>query len=462
MQKQQIIEQMQALRRYALGVHPRCWLTLHREDSHLVRFANSGVSLNTRETLVRVNAQLFEENRSASATVLCDPADLVSMQQAVDRAKELLAFASPLSYTPTFVELSETSVDEQGYDPALADTSNEDILSYVNQAVQGLETEDISLSGSFSVGSTQTLSLSTASEHYVYWRASDAQVTLVLASLKDKWEINAEQSATRLTDLDAAALHSRLTFLWERYRQSPAVQLPLDDYTVVFGEAATAEYLSYLCFLGVDGGSMMRGQSIHQETDIGRQVLSEKLTLYEDPGCLDAFSIPTDMYGRKRQAKAWIDKGVLTGFIWTQDNADEYAQEATGHSLEHASFRMAAGDTPVNDLEALAALPRDRDILYVPYLHYTGLVNPSEGLVTGSSRFGALLFKQDGSIQVPYNVRFTQRLSELLGPKLRWLSTETVPYNSSSTYDARDPVAYVVPRMMCCEGIRVEISNSSY
>ena len=40
-------------------------------------------------------------------------------------------------------------------------------------------------------------------------------------------------------------------------------------------------------------------------------------------------------------------------------------------------------------LASLLNMPRERDVLYVPFLHYMGIVNPSKGIVTGSSRFGA-------------------------------------------------------------------------
>jgi hypothetical protein len=231
---------------------------------------------------------------------------------------------------------------------------------------------------------------------------------------------------------------------------------------VVFGAAATAEYLNFLSFLGGDGGMMKRDSSINSMDDIGKQKLSPQVTLIEDPACLDTFAMPVDGYGRAREARAIYDQGVFTGFIWSQSAADEYGEQATGHDVMHRSFRLAPGKTPVNGLEELSRMPRDCDILYVPYLHYTGLVNASEGLITGTSRFGALLFKQDGSVVVPYNVRFTEKLGDLFGDKLQWLSTETCAYNVSSTYDARDPEALVVPQLMCCDNVKVEISNQSY
>ncbi|MDI9521503.1 MAG: metallopeptidase TldD-related protein [Bacillota bacterium] len=462
MQIKQAVEQLKALRAYAISKNVRATLSLHREDSHLVRLANSGVSLNTSEALTRVSVTAYADKKTAGVQVMCDLADKETLLEAVDKASEMLQYASPLNYSPTFPVIDESSEDRAGYDEGLAHISNEDILAYINTAAEGLENEDIKLSGNFSVGSTLSINLSTATEHTVVWQATDAQITLVLSSLQDKWEINAEQSAARLSDLDPKAMRKRLSFLRDKYLTCEAQQLPLGPCRVVFGAAATAEYLSLLCYLGVDGGMMKRDNSINLKEDIGKQRLSEKVSLIEDPACLDTFAIPADNHGRRRKKKAWYDKGVFTGFIWTQDAADEHGETATGHDVAHLSYSLLPGDQKVNELEELSALAKEGDLLYVPYLHYTGVVNATEGLITGTSRFGALMFKQDGSIVVPYNVRFTEKLGDLFGEKLRWLSSETTVYNTSSTYDARNPEALAVPKLMCCDDVKVEISNKSY
>jgi hypothetical protein len=68
---------------------------------------------------------------------------------------------------------------------------------------------------------------------------------------------------------------------------------------------------------------------------------------------------------------------------------------------------LQAGTQDVGSLEALVALPRERDLLYIPFLHYMNIVNPTKGLMTASSRFGALLLglSTDGDHGRAYNVR---------------------------------------------------------
>ena len=123
---------------------------------------------------------------------------------------------------------------------------------------------------------------------------------------------------------------------------------------------------------------------------------------------------------------------------------------------------MGCGDHSAPNLQALASQERESDLLYIPYLHYMNIVNPSKALVTGSSRFGALLLKRDGSIVVPYNVRLTQSLLDLLGERVAWIAQETKPYNVSSSYGARNPTAIIVPKFMRVNGLEISHTNSSY
>jgi hypothetical protein len=131
------------------------------------------------------------------------------------------------------------------------------------------------------------------------------------------------------------------------------------------------------------------------------------------------FPFKRDFYGILRERFPIFTQGVFQGFTWYQDDADEFGAQPTGHTVTHPSLAIAGGELPVDSLQALVALPRDRDLLYIPFLHYMNIVNPSKAVITASSRFGALLLKADGSAAVPYNVRLTQSLLELFAGK-RW------------------------------------------
>ncbi len=461
--KDRILQTLRDLRAYALQKGYTVELDYHEEESSLMRFANSAISLNTNEHLIRINITAYDGPRKrASYELITDLEKFDEMKQGVDLAAEMAKVAQPLAYEPTPTVFAESFADESGYDAALAGLSNAEKLAYFNEMAAGLETEDIKLSGIFSNGATTIAQINTHAEHSQFFKFSDAQITAVLAHASLKWEVLAGQSAWRKADLDPAPLHHDLAFLLERYRQDQPLQLPLGVYDIVFGAEAIADLLNFMNWIGFNGGSMKRGFSMIGEDKVGQKVLSEKITLVDDPERPETFPFKRDFTGIPRRPFPLFERGVFKGFIWYQDDADEFGAQPTGHTVMHTSLVLHGGDEDVQTLEQLVRKPRQKDLLYIPYLHYMNLVNPSRGIITGSSRFGALLLKKDGSTAVPYNVRLTQSLLDLFGERVAWLARQTEVCNTSISYGPRNPRAIVVPKFMCVEGLEISHSNTSY
>jgi predicted Zn-dependent protease len=460
--KDRILQTLRDLRAYALSKKVEAVFFYHEEDSYLMRFANSAISLNTNEHLIRLEITTYEDRKRASYELITDLEKLEEMKQGVDIAAEMVKHAQPLNYQPTVPAYAESFADESGYDALLATISNEERLAYFNKAVEGLETKDIKLSGIFSCGANTTAQINTRSEHAQYFKTSDAQISIVLSHSTLKWEVIAEQSAQKKSELAPSTLHRDLAFLLERYQHDTPQQIPLGKYDIVFGPAATGDLLSILNYIGFSGGSMKRGFSFISEEQVGRKVFSDKFNLTDDPTRLETFPFQRDMMGMHRKKFPIFKNGVFKSFTWFQDDADEFGAQATGHSVMHKSLVLGSGDKGVSTLEELVKMPRENDILYIPFLHYMNIVNPSKGLVTASSRFGALLLKKDGSVIVPYNVRVTQSLLDIFGDKIAWLSKFQTVNNTSMSYGARNPTAIVVPAFIQVNDLEISHSNSSY
>ncbi len=460
--KDQILQTLAALRSYALAKGVEATFRYHEEDSYLMRFANSAISLNTNEHLIRLQITVTRGRQRASYDLITGLGKLAEMQQGVDIAAEMVQHAQPLSYQPTVPAYAESFCDESGCDPALAALSNEARLAYFNEAAAGLETDEVRLSGIFSCGANTLAQISTRSEHVQVFKTSDAQISTVLSHTALKWEVRAVRSAHRVADLNPAALRSELAFLLERYQHDAPQQLPLAAYDIVFGSDATGALLNVMNYIGYRGGMMKRGYSFLREDQIGQRIFSPRFTLTDDPTRLETFPFQRDLMGMVRRPFPIVADGVFVGFTWEQDEADEFGAQPTGHTTPHDSLVLQGGDMPVSTLQELVAQPRPNDVLYIPALHYMNVVNPSAGIITASSRFGALLLKRDGSVVVPYNVRLTQSLLDIFGDRLAWLSQAQVVANTSSSYGARNPTALIVPALLQVDGLKISHSNSSY
>lgn len=460
--KEQILHTLTQLREYARGKGLTAAFLYHEEDSHLMRFANSAISLNTNEHLIRLEITVFDGRRRATYEMITDLNQLEAMRRGVDQAAEMVQRAMPLNYDQTLPEFKSTFADESDFDPALADLSGEERLAYFNEAAQGLESEEIKLSGIFSTGSNTLAQASTLSDHTQYFRTSDAQVNIVLAHSRLKWEVTAEQSAYRKADLDPAELRGDLAYLVERYQKEPAQQIPVGRYDIVFGGTAIGDLLSVMNWIGFSGGNMKRGYSFLSEAQVGQKVFSDQFTLVDDPTRPETFPLRRDLMGLERKPFPLFERGVFRGFTWSADDADEFGAQPTGHTVTHKSLVLSGGAHPARSLAELVRQPRESDLLYIPFLHYMNIVNPSKGLVTASSRFGALLLKRDGSVVVPFNVRVTQSLLDIFGDRVAWLSAAQMVNNTSSSYGARNPTAIIVPRFMRVNGLEISHSNTSY
>ncbi len=457
-----ILNTLKELRAYALQRKAEVSISIHAEDSHLMRFANSAISLNTNEMLIRLEITAFEGRRRAGYEMITDLEDMAKLKQGVDHAVEMAHLAQPLTYEPSIPVYTTDFLDESGYDAALANLANAERLDFFNQVSKGLETNELKLSGIISNGTNTLAMINTRSEHWQYFLFTDCQVTSVLAHSTLKWEVSAEQSAQKKSELKPSAMHDRLEKLVDLYQKGKPEQLPLGNYDIVFGSAAIGAWLEYIVYIGLDGGEMKRGNTFLLEKDLGQKKFSSRFTLLDNPTRLETFPFRRDFTGIERKLFPIVENGVFKSFVWGQDDADEFAANPTGHTVMHLSLEVKTGQKPVNSLDELLAMPRDKDILYIPYIHYIGLVNPTEGILTGSSRFGALLLKKDGTVAIPYNVRVTESLLTLFGEGIEWLSSVSEPYNVSRSYGARNPTSIIVPRFMRVNNLEISHSNSSY
>ena len=202
---------LKELREYGLSKEARFSLLWHYENSHFIRYANSGISLNTSENLNRLYITVYGSYRQVTTNIILDPSDQVKMRDMFDEALEMLKFSGELSYQPTLVDFEGYS-DKRCYDEDLAKMDSDAMIDFVKKATFCLETDDVVLSGNFNKGETVLCTITSLSDDIGYWAATDAQVTLVMSSRKKKCEVSAEQSAYRKKTLSPAPCIRSLAF----------------------------------------------------------------------------------------------------------------------------------------------------------------------------------------------------------------------------------------------------------
>jgi predicted Zn-dependent protease len=233
-------------------------------------------------------------------------------------------------------------------------------------------------------------------------------------------------------------------------RTRGAVDAPPARYRAVLEPYAIAELLYYTAF------DMFNGQALLEERSwfagrIGERTFDPKITLIDD--ALDPQGLPRafDFEGTPKQRVVLVEEGVVRDTVWDRDTAARGGRASTGHALPLGARAEGAIATAVvmspgeaESTDELVELVGDG--IYVTRLHYLGVVNPREGVITGMTKDGTFRIR-DGKVAEPLvNLRFTVSMPELLAD-VPGLTRDTLLVNQSDFYDERWAYGYRVPAM---------------
>jgi PmbA protein len=136
--------------------------------------------------------------------------------------------------------------------------------------------------------------------------------------------------------------------------------------------------------------------------------------------------------------------------VWDRRTAKRAGdgRESTGHALSAPA--QGFGPLPFN-LSVAGGSPSRAELvekigegIYVTRLHYLGVVDPREGIITGMTRDGTFRI-EGGKVTKPLvNLRFTTSFPKLV-ERLVGLGNDIELVNRSDFYDERYPFGTLVP-----------------
>jgi predicted Zn-dependent protease len=410
------------------------------ERSGFARYAAGEVHQPTLIDDTIVQLRVIHEGRSGSATT--NRIDDEGLADLARRAAEAAASADPdpdLAPLAPPVELPEV----EGYDEATAALGADEQARLAEAAIAA--SDGLGLYGFFTSGVCE-LAIASTTGLRAHERTTDA-TCLALAAV-DGASGYAERTSWRAGDIDPASVAREAAAKAERTRG--AVDAPPARYRAVLEPYAIAELLYYSAF------DMFNGQALLEERSwfagrIGERGFDPKVTLVDDG--LDPRGLPRafDFEGTPKERVALVEDGVIRDTVWDRENAARAGRVSTGHALPLAAraegavataIVMSPGDAESTD--ELAELVGDG--IYVTRLHYLGVVNPREGVITGMTKDGTFRIR-DGKVAEPLvNLRFTVSMPELLA-EVPGLTREPLLVSQSDFYDERWAYGYRVPAM---------------
>ena len=415
-------------------------VSVHVESSGFARFAASAVH---QPTLIRdetVTLRVVRDGRIGCATT--NRTDDDGLAAAARRAAEA-ADSAPVD--PSFPGLQEPAPvpDVEGYDEATAALTPKDQAESAAEAIAGAP--GFGLYGYYTSGVTE-IAVASTTGLAVSQSATDTSVLTLAAS--DDSSGYAEATSWRAGDLDPAAVAGEAAEKANRTRG--ATQIEPQTFRAVLEPYAISELLFYFAFTSLNALALLEGRS-YLSGRLGEKLFDESFTVVDDG--LDPVNYPKafDMEGVPKQRVRMVEEGVARDVVWDRRTAKQAGDGhvSTGHAL--APPAQAFGPIPFNlsmaggDAAAVDELAeRVGDGIYVTRLHYLGVVDPREGIITGMTRDGTFRI-EDGEVTTPVvNLRFTTSFPALAAGLLGLTKAVTL-VNRSDFYDERYPFGTLVP-----------------
>ncbi len=229
----------------------------------------------------------------------------------------------------------------------------------------------------------------------------------------------ASMSSHKIGDLDAAALAQ--IAVDKATRSAKPRRLDPGRYTVVLEPAATAALLGFLI------GSLQarradEGRSFFAKpgggTKIGDKLFPDTITLRSDPADAATHGVPFDGEGFALQPTKWLDRGVLTGLVYTRFWAQKQDKKPTGQpngwTLDGGK---ATRDELIKDIQ--------RGVLITRFWYLRDL-DPQTILATGLTRDGTFLIENGAIVGPVNNFRFNESPIHML-EKCDGLGVSAIP-----------------------------------
>jgi PmbA protein len=412
------------------------------ERSGFARFAGSEVHQPTLIENVSVFVRVVRGKRVGAAAA--NRVDDEGLRDLARRAGEAAEAAPEDPDLPPLAGGSKLP-DVEGNDEETAALGPGDQARLAAEAIAGAG--DTPIYGFFTSG-TATVAVVT-SAGFAGEQTSTDTLALALAAT-DGVSGYAEQTSWAVRNVDPGAVAREAVEL--AGRTANADELAPGTYRAVLGPYAVGELLQYFAYDTFSGLALIEERS-YLAGKLGERHFDERISIADDP--LDPSGLPKqfDFEGVPKQRVTLVENGVLRDAVWDSASAARAggSQRSTGHAPPPAfrrwgplPFALSLGGGEAESVDELVELIGDG--IYITRLHYLGIVEPRQGILTGMTRDGTFRIREGKLAEPLVNLRFTVSVPNLLAD-VPGLTRETTLANEAAFYDERFAYGALVPAL---------------
>jgi PmbA protein len=207
-----------------------------------------------------------------------------------------------------------------------------------------------------------------------------------------------------------------------RQRLSPSDQfIPKENdlhFDLILEPYAVAEWMETAATIGFNGLRFEEGESF-VSGKLNQQIFGENITIHDDAADPRGLSMPFDFEGLPKTRQTLVEQGIAKSICYDTFLGNKYGKKSTGHALP--PFERSFGAVPrhlimeggPSSLEEMI-VSSEEPTLYVTRFHYTNVVNPKEGILTGMTKDGTFLIRNGKFAGPVSNLRFLESIPEAL------------------------------------------------
>jgi PmbA protein len=220
------------------------------------------------------------------------------------------------------------------------------------------------------------------------------------------------------------------------------------NYEVVLNPYAVNDLLISMASIGLNALALQEQRSF-MCNQLGKQLLGENVTIWDDGLDTRGFNTPFDFEGVPKRKVIFFQDGVAKGVTHDSLTASKEGIESTGHRSPPPGSKgpiptnlfMRGGDSSIEGM--IRSTERG---IYIHRFHYVNVVEPRSAVITGMTRDGTFLIEGGKMTKPLKNLRFTQSILDALS-LISLISKETKLVAPEAEYEIPFLTGSVVPAL---------------
>ena len=387
------------------------------------RFGNNEISQHVQIEEMSLTIRVQKGRRQGTA--VCNDSTPGVLKKTIEKAMALAECADSPSDLPEMLPL-QRYISFNGFSRETLKLTPLEKVSAIQEIIRQCRPKKLTAAGLFSHG-VQVTGIANSRGLFAFHTQTLASFSItIMGQDSSGWAEGTHWDIQKISPslLAAAAIEK------EQKGRKPKAISP-GRYTVLLEPAASAEILLFMMWDGLGALPYLEGRSF-LSGKMGEKVVSEAITLMDDPYHAQTIGLPFDYEGMPRQQVTLIEDGMGRRVVHDRNTARAAGETSTGHALPQPNTSgplplhlvMRKGDKSLCQMIA----ETDRGLL-ISRFHYTNLIDPIPLSITGMTRDGTFLIEK-GRIKYPVkNLRFTESIIGALS-RVEAVGDETV-YASS-------------------------------